>query len=266
MRSALVAVAAAIAASAALAAPPADRPGTLEVGGEVRRFTVHRPPASASARLPVVIALHGYGQPARSLAQMTGLSELGDRRGFEVVYPESESGGWNDGRGGQATDDIAFLGALIDELVGRGDVDPRRIYVTGFSNGAMLAFRAGCELADRVAAIAPVAGDLTATVAETCRPVRTPSVLVVEGSWDTLLAGGLGPRESAVFFARAAGCRAARSTRRSPRVIVVAYPGCRDRTVVRRLVLLRGGHDWPRGRELDASAEIWRFFERLSLG
>jgi polyhydroxybutyrate depolymerase len=57
-------------------------------------------------------------------------------------------------------DDVAFLDALLDDLAGAYRVDPRRVFATGMSNGAMMAYRLASELSERIAAVAPVAGTM----------------------------------------------------------------------------------------------------------
>ena len=55
-------------------------------------------------------------------------------------------------------DDVAFIRALLDDLMRAYQVDAKRVYATGMSNGAIMAYRLASELSDRIAAIAPVAG------------------------------------------------------------------------------------------------------------
>ncbi len=175
-------------AAVAVAAPATvselSRPSDLQAigiaaGGLDRRALLHVPPgAPPVAGWPLVIMLHGYGGNAQQVAQETGWAAKADREGFAVVFPEAaraEPGqppglrrnpqAWNDGSGRffvaeRQIDDVAFIGALIDRLADAHRVDRRRVYVTGFSNGASMAFRVGVELAGRVAAVAPVAGSL----------------------------------------------------------------------------------------------------------
>jgi polyhydroxybutyrate depolymerase len=87
-------------------------------------------------------------------------------------------------------DDVAFINSVIDDVSGQDAVDPGRVYATGISNGAFMAQRLGCDLADRIVAIAPVAGTLGAGVS--CQPDQPVSVLEMHGTSDPLVpyAGG----------------------------------------------------------------------------
>src|SRR5262249_13324839 len=138
-------------------APPAqpgvtageDREHFVTHDGRKRRYLVHAPPAAAAGRpLPVVLGFHGGGGRAESFRTMSRLSEVADRHGFLVVYPDG-TGRWanvltfNAGRccgyaAEQQVDDVGFVRRLLDELPRLYPVDPRRVYATGMSNGAML--------------------------------------------------------------------------------------------------------------------------------
>jgi polyhydroxybutyrate depolymerase len=143
---------------------PCDGEDMLVAAGRDRTFRYHLPAAArGSASKPLLIALHGHGSDGRGMAKLTHLDDLADEGGFVVAYPDGYDKQWNDSRGttvpAQAgVDDVAFISALIDHAGRSFSVDLRRVYVTGMSNGAMMTHRIGCELAAKVAGIAPVAG------------------------------------------------------------------------------------------------------------
>ena len=92
-----------------------------------------------------------------------------------MAYPDGAGRRWNDGRAvGAERDDVGFVRALIDSLERELEIDPRRVYATGISNGGMFAHRLACELPGVLAAIAPVAGALPAALAERCGAARSP--------------------------------------------------------------------------------------------
>jgi polyhydroxybutyrate depolymerase len=175
---------------------------TLTVDGRERLYVVHLPPGYDRGRPhPLVLMLHGMGGTATNTIRETGWSAKADREGFIVVYPEAtrpdpakparlrdNAPAWNDGSGRfhagrQKIDDVGFIRALLERLRADYAVDGRRVYVTGFSNGASMAFRIGAALADRVAAIAPNAG---ACWSATVRPVRGLAVCYLTGLDDPL--------------------------------------------------------------------------------
>lgn len=156
---------------------PGHQSCSIKVDDMARHYIFYLPGRRDSLqRLPLVIMLHGGGGTAAGTISETGWSTLADKKGFAVAYPDAtppdrtkpakfrgNSQTWNDGsdRFGwekQRINDVAFIRALIEDIVSRFPVDRKRIYVTGFSNGASMTFRVGAELSDCVAAIAPVAG------------------------------------------------------------------------------------------------------------
>jgi polyhydroxybutyrate depolymerase len=136
--------------------------------------------------------MHGGGGSARSMRQRTGMDGIADRNGFIAVYPEGTAAllgdlrTWNAGKCcGTAVkkniDDVGFISALIDKIVKKYGVDARRIYATGHSNGAQMSYRLACELSDKIAAIAPNAGE---ELIDGCHPVRPVPVIHIHGTAD----------------------------------------------------------------------------------
>jgi polyhydroxybutyrate depolymerase len=259
---------------------------TLRTGGRTRHFEAFVP--SDTPGLPLVIALHGRGSTGRQMERFTHLDDIAAREQFVVVYPDAIDHHWNDSRAGQDTgvDDVAFIASLIDEMAARHHIDRSRVFVTGISNGAMMSYTLACELSDRIAAIAPVAGDLPAVP---CHPARPISVLAINGTADPFVpyAGGIAGRGGRVLSAEAStdafalrdGCSAPAT---APEPDVDPTDGvrsrdrryaCPDRLAVELVTVDGGGHTWPGGpqylprlvigptsRDFDASERIWAFF------
>ncbi len=171
----------------------ADDGVALEWAGKDRPFIVHLPQGGATENLPVVLVLHGGGGNAENMRQMTGMNSLADKHGFIAVYPEgypsplvSHIRTWNAGiccgpALKKKSDDVGYIGAVIDLLAAQYKIDTSRVYVTGHSNGAMMSYRLACEMSDRIAAIAPNAGQRE--VAE-CKMKRPVPVLHMHGTKD----------------------------------------------------------------------------------
>jgi polyhydroxybutyrate depolymerase len=182
---------------------------TLSSGGVERSFLVHVSP-EATENKPLLIMLHGAGGDGVQAERQTGWSRKADKEDFVVVYPDALPANphhaasfrenprfWDDGsergrttRG--AIDDVAFIEAVIDDVGRRYPIDPKRIYVTGFSSGASMTFHlAASPLAERIAAAAPVAGHFFDAGKENA--VRPTPLLLVYGSLDPLnpMAGGV---------------------------------------------------------------------------
>ncbi|MCC6928712.1 MAG: dienelactone hydrolase family protein [Gemmatimonadaceae bacterium] len=269
----------------------------LQHGGRDRTYVVRVPEAVARRNVPVplVVVLHGGGGNADNAERMFAWSEKGRREGFIVVYPEGTARGrrsmytWNAGHCcgfamENRVDDVGFIDALITQLQREYTIDPARVYITGMSNGAMMAHRLGIALSHRVAAIAPVVGALFGDEASPASPV---SAIVFNGMVDQSVpydggaGGGIGARawdgtptkpalQQGTFWAAANGCASAPSVDDRGRLVVTSYECPRRRDVI-LYALKDGGHAWPGGKRgtrmgddpgtaVDATALIWEFF------
>jgi polyhydroxybutyrate depolymerase len=278
---------------------------SLQAGGKERRYLLHVPPSyDGRTPVPVVLMLHGGGGTADAARRETGWDAKADREGFLAVFPEgtppfpnqpysflTNPPTWNDGSGRFLTgrldiDDSGFMRALLDDLFKKTKVDQKRIYATGFSNGASMTFRLGVDLDDRLAAIAPVSGHLFIKDFQLDYPLP---MLFVIGREDPLnpLAGGQvttpgGKREqkapvidSVTAWVDAVGAA------EQPHVFLedngvmgaVFGPGKQDAVVV-YYTIEGAGHTWPGGLsllpesmvgkrtdKLDATDVIWEFFK-----
>jgi polyhydroxybutyrate depolymerase len=273
----------------AFASPAPTRAGTqsasLEFGGRTRTYLVHVSAGHDSKTpLPLVFVLHGATQSAESAERMSGMSAKADQNHFMVIYPSGTgrlSGvpTWNAGNCcGYAlanhVDDIGFLRALIEKLQRDYPVDPKRIYFTGISNGAIMSYRVACEMSDQVAAIAPVEGALNID----CHPSAPVSVLIFHGTADRLVPfnGGaasftLGdkPKHHSVayavdFWVKRDACSAAPEHQETPKVHIDKYTGCQDGAAVALYAIQGGRHMWPghplSGNSVAATDLIWSFF------
>ncbi len=162
-----------------------------------RRFEVNVPAGyDGSTPVPLVVALHGYTGTAAGAKSFFGLDSEAARRGVLTVYPD----GTKDQQGSQFwnatdaccrltstdSDDSAYLTALIDQVVSTYNVDPKRVFLVGHSNGGFMSYRMACEHADRIAAIVSVAGATFGDVAA-CKPSEPVSVVQVHGTADVVI-------------------------------------------------------------------------------
>jgi len=177
----------------------------IEVNGVTRSAYAALAGARGSAPAPLVIGFHGgAGNAPGYLANSQLFAKCAQAgcvaacpQGTAVPFPlRGDHRVWNSGpeyeRSSGGADDVLFTQRLIAQLGTLRPLDPQRIYLTGFSNGAQMAYRLALELADRIAAIAPMSGG---RLAGGQRPARPVPVMHFHGTADTVypLAGGLGP-------------------------------------------------------------------------
>jgi len=280
---------------------PGDRTRSLDVNRQTRSYLIHVPPSYTGVEpFPVVLAFHGGAAHAESMVRFSGLSEKADEASFLAVYPNGTGRyqrllTWNAGNccGSAArnrVDDVAFVRAVLDDLATVARVDPKRVYATGMSNGAMITYRLASELADRIAAIAPVAGPMGT---ETCRPSRPVPVMHFHGTGDEFapFAGGPGKRSvtRTNFYSVAHSIRAWVEANGCPKkpliteepdrvddgttVTCKTYGPGRHGSEVILYAIRGGGHTWP-GRQppfrflgtftkdISANDLMWEFFKR----
>lgn len=187
-----------------------DYSRTVSVGNVERSYLVHVP-AKYDSQMPspVILAFHGGGVNASSMIVFSGLNQKSDEEGFIVVYPNG-TGRWEKVltfNGGNCCgyamaneiDDVEFTRKVLDDLATSANIDPKRVFATGMSNGGIMAYRLASELSDRIAAIAPVGGPMGT---ETCTPKRPVSVIHFHGTNDEFapFQGGKGKGVSGTDF------------------------------------------------------------------
>jgi polyhydroxybutyrate depolymerase len=281
---------------------------TIDIGGVTRTYTAQLPETKPA---PLVIVLHGSTQTGADMVERTSWPQVAKREHFGVVFPDGLNRAWADlrssnQRAGRAppdgTDDAAFIVRLAEEFVADGVADPKRIYVTGLSNGGAMTMAMLCVRADLFAAAASVIMNLTDESAAACHPSRPVPFLMMNGTADPLIPyqGGRGTSRFAVdgfwstertlgFWRRVNGCET-----KDAGAADLEDRDTADQSTVTRIssncpqasdvVLYRvndGGHRmpgsfpdaWfvrmvnfllgPQNHDIDGAETIWGFFKRF---
>ncbi|MGE0242224.1 MAG: PHB depolymerase family esterase [Parvibaculaceae bacterium] len=134
---------------------------TIRHDGKERSFRLTVPKFSDERALPLVIGLHYYPGSGRGFETLTGFSDLAEREGFLVAYPDGLNDAFNALMCCGSEDDVGFIRAVIAEVAREHKVDRDRIYATGISNGGDMTYRLAAELPGVFAAVAPVSGGMT---------------------------------------------------------------------------------------------------------
>lgn len=199
---------------------------TIEIGGVARSYLTQFPEIKPA---PLVVVLHGNTQTGADIRTRTSWSLVASRERFGVIYPDGLNHAWADlrpvsKRAGRAppagTDDVGFIVRLIEKYVADGTIDPKRVYLTGLSNGGAMTMTLACARADLFAAAASVIMNLTDESAAFCHPSRPVPMLLMNGTVDPLIPfeGGKGSSQYAVdgfwstpatlaFWRRVNGCQ-----------------------------------------------------------
>lgn len=274
--------------------------------GFPRQYSLYVPPTADPAEaLPLVIALHGRPGTGAGLAYLLDMNRVAAAEGFAVVYPDGKPVGaavsgneWNYARGfagfvDNGQDDVALLRTLAEDLSRDLNIDPRRVYVTGFSNGGFMTQRVACEAADTFAAFASVSATAGVGLLELCDGQPPAPMLLIHGTHDIVVrwAGEtiqnvpimLSAPDTALFWALHNACQPeATSSQALPaateqpatRVTLYAFGGCQNDADVHFYAIDGGGHNLPGvperldpaiagqvNTDIRAAEVIWGFFE-----
>lgn len=252
--------------------------------GQTRSYRLYVPAAGAQPR-PLIVALHGGFGTGKHMEELTGLDLSAGNAGYLVAYPDGVGRSWNAGSCcnpamKKGIDDVGFLRAMVADIGRRTPVDSKRVYGTGFSNGAMMVHRVACEAPDLFAAIAASSGGIMVASCEAKRPMPA---LLIQGRADPripweggLFEGNYRPPVREIFTRLAARnqCAAKEETEQRGVARCVTRRGCAANAEVTLCGLEGVGHQWAGGKELlprllgkgtrdyQASEELVRFFSR----
>ncbi len=307
---ALTAVAPAVEAAPANSVAPVESAGchapAIPSGQSTRHFSaagrsgtyIQDVPPATSHPLPLVFDLHGYLELAVLQHEGSGLGPYGDSHGFTTITPQIDESGLPRWDFSPNSADVSYLAQLMSQVEATSCIDLRRVYVAGLSMGAFTTSSLACQLSDRIAAIAPVAGLQNFTWCRTQRPVP---IVAFHGTADPLVAygggqganarylpapdggsssgpqNGPGPTDipgNAAAWARRNGCTGQPRQRAVAADVSLTTYQCPANATVELYTVLGGGHTWPghpsivsptplvgeTTTSIDATATMWDFF------
>lgn len=264
----------------------------------IRSYLLYVPEAyDGSEDWPLVINYHGFTNSAADQMHISQMNTVADTGHFLIAYPQGllvnnpflgyAAPGWNVTGTLSTNDDIGFSNMLIDQVQATYAIDAARIYVTGWSMGASIAFEVSCKLADRIAAVAGVSNQMADSQIANCDPGRPLSAMLIQGTADPIVPfDGDGILFSAAsvtpsFWAGYNNCAPDSVVTDFPDLVttdtstvtLIEYTDCDAGTEVLFYRINGGGHSWPGGgalppflgktnQDINASSEIWNFFQR----
>jgi polyhydroxybutyrate depolymerase len=260
---------------------------TLTVDGIKRTFFVHLPSDYDAEQANVLlIALHPGASSGLAMAALTGFDHLADEEGYIVVYPNSMGVTWNtDTKEENNADDVGFTEALIDHMVSDYNVDMEQVFLTGFHDGGLMAYRLACEIPERFASVAVVGPLMFASQRDACAsvPAAPLNMFIMHGSDDTLYQTEtyiyqpmfsdteyeiLGVEDTLAVWTDRNGCEAETAGSVNELTNTRLYSDCKDEKQVALYTLEGGKMNWPRGGDyklnifgIDASQMVIDFFQ-----
>jgi polyhydroxybutyrate depolymerase len=283
--------------------PSEQKTINLTIDGNIRSFVIYIPIGYNNAgKMPLIFAIHGGSGTPEGMINIANFKTIADRDKVVLVYPAGVQNNWNDGRptipNQLGINDVRFFNQLCDYMINNYSVDGAKIYATGISNGGFMSSRLGCELSNRIAAIAVDAATIEATtIAPNCNPGRSVPAIYIHGTTDPLVpftggqmtaggtAGGtiLSHFQAIDKWITINGCNTTPTIADLPNIAndgttikQRVYSGGTNGSEVVSYVVLNGGHTWPQGyqylneaiigktsQDMNACEVIWTFFKRF---
>jgi len=281
---------------------------TIQVDGLQRTYDVFLPTGhDISEDLPVIINLHGATGNKTLERTLTEFVPIAEENKIVMVWPQGNvlstcnigpQNRWNANLF-DSPDDVNFISNLIDKLIENYNIDSKRIYVLGRSNGGFMAYTLACQLSEKIAAIASVAGGMTKnSIDNSCSSTRVVPVLEIHGTADIVnnydgynnCEGDHASVDDFInFWRNKAGCSAEFEEYQYPNIDTtdnstakrLTYKDCNN--YVQLIIIENGGHTypgsrsfeahfqqhsdvlWPMNFDIEASKEVWDFFKDFSL-
>jgi polyhydroxybutyrate depolymerase len=287
----------------------ADKPSeqktiNLTIDGNARSFIVYLPTGYNNAgKMPLIFAIHGGSGTPEGMINIANFKPIAERDKVVLVYPAGIQNNWNDGRpttpNQLGINDVSFFNQMCDYMINNYSVEGTKIYATGISNGGFMSSRLGCELSNRIAAIAVDAATIESTsISPNCNPGRPMPVIYIHGTSDPLVpftggqmtaggtAGGtvLSHFQAIDKWVTINGCNTTPTITDLPDIAndgttikQRVYSGGINGSEVVSYVVLNGGHTWPQGyqylneaiigktsQDMNACEVIWTFFKRFN--
>ena len=284
---------------------PEQKTINISFDGYDRSFIIYLPLGYNNAgKMPLLFVIHGGSGTPEGMIRLADFRPIANKEKVVLVYPAGHQKNWNDGRpttpNQMGINDVGFFNRMCDYMIANHSVDANSIYATGISNGGFMASRLGCELSNRIAAIAVVAATMESTsVSPNCNPNRPVPAIYIHGTADQLVpfAGGVmtagGTAGGTILSHFQAIDRWVGLNRCNNNPVVSDLPDiANDGTTVKQrvysgsivgsevvsYVVLNGGHTWPQGfqylsesiigltsQDMNANEVIWAFFKRFRL-
>lgn len=284
---------------------PVQKTINISFDGYDRSFIIYLPLGYNNAgKMPLLFVIHGGSGTPEGMIRLADFRPIANKEKVVLVYPAGHQKNWNDGRpttpNQMGINDVGFFNRMCDYMIANHSVDANSIYATGISNGGFMASRLGCELSNRIAAIAVVAATMEAnSVSPNCNPNRPVPAIYIHGTADPLVpfaggvmtAGGTAGGTILSHFQAIDRWAALNRCNNSPAVydlpdIAVdgttvkqrVYSGGTNASEVVSYVVMNGGHTWPQGfqylsesiigltsQDMNANDVIWAFFKRFRL-
>ena len=252
--------------------------------GVYRQFITYIPDSyDPLFEIPLLFNLHGKSQTAYGSMLYSDFRPISDTAIFMITYPQGllDNTGdthWNYGQ--SSVDDIGFLSSLYNHLITNYNIDTKRVYSSGMSNGGAMSYYLACNMSDKIAAIASVTGAMSSYQHLACNPIHPTPILEIHGTEDTVVTfNSVIP--GLLYWRDYNNCELIADTTIIDNLFLgdfstvehIIYKNGDNNSTTELFKILGGGHTWPgsffsqgiTNQDIDASSEIWKFFSKFDI-
>jgi len=253
-----------------------------------REVVYFRPNAASAAPAPAIVLLHYLHGTPEDMADLTNVARLARDYGVWLILPDGVQGKWNyGGLSVKTVNDVKFIGKVIDDAIAKYPIDPKRIYMAGYSNGGLMAQRFACADPGRIAAVGVVSTTIEQLDALGCRPPVGTPMLYINGVDDPIVPfeGNFLKRSAADTVALWRGINGCTDTVADSALPDTADDGtsarlrswreCAGGLAVDQYIVDGGGHTWPGStrftlglgvttQDFNATDAIWQFVSQFA--
>jgi polyhydroxybutyrate depolymerase len=255
---------------------------SMQCDGIERIYNLHIP-ENMPENGPLVILLHGYGNPRPGV-----FNETANKYGFAICYPEGEKDSkgkksWNVGYPSQhdmTIDDESFLTQLVQHLQQKHGFSKENVFLTGMSNGGEMCYQIAAHKPNLFAAVAPISGLMMEWLYKSDTSTTPVSLFEIHGTQDKTSAwfgdpnnkGGWGeymPVPLAIHHCvsrnRCTLMETDTIVGKAPNnypIVKHRFSGGINNSEVWLYEVIGGGHSWFMN-DMDTADEIWMFFTKF---
>jgi polyhydroxybutyrate depolymerase len=255
----------------------------LQLNGITRNYLLYVPKSyDLISPSPLLFNFHGYGGTSNDHLLSANMRTLADQENFLLVYPQGSfdsfgAGHWNaslpGGENKSTADDTGFVRAMITSISKSYQVDEKRIYACGYSNGGMMSYFLGGSMSDKIAAIGSVSGTMLNGNPDPAHPVP---MINIHGTSDSILTyyggdGSTSTSDTLTYWANQNGANSSPQvtnlTSGNINVEKFVYSDSNGTVWVEHYKVENGGHVWF---DLDLNGSdtnrlLWDFFKKHDL-
>ena len=270
--------------------PINDRASTIDVNGVAREYVLYKPSTyDSNTPVPLMLVFHGWTMSATDQMELSDMRALAESKRFILVYPQGTifdgSTHWNVGSWttGSTSDDLGFIDKLIQHISANHNIDMKRIYAAGYSNGGFFSQELACNLSHHIAAIGTVVANMSTRTKDKCNPSHPIPVITISGTNDNEVSyDGTSPEDQISHKAVLNHWVKHNQTDIHPiisdlpnlnttdgsTVRLYQYKNGKNNVEIEHYKLINGGHDWPGtygNMDMDANFVIWNFLSRFDI-